>query len=75
MAKKLKPIPTFSSEAEERQFWETHGSSDYFDWDKAERVRFPNLKQSTKSISIRLPQSLLEKSRSRRTNGMCRISR
>ncbi|WP_322517828.1 BrnA antitoxin family protein [Rhodopseudomonas palustris] len=58
--KKLKPIPSFKSEAEERQFWETHDSSDYLDWSKAERVRFPNLKPSTTAISIRLPTELLE---------------
>jgi|UniRef100_Q07PZ8 predicted DNA binding CopG/RHH family protein len=58
--KKLKPIPAFKTEAEERQFWETHDSSDYLDWSTAERVRFPNLKPSTTAISIRLPTELLE---------------
>ena len=58
--KNLKPIPEFKSEAEEREFWETHDSTDYLDWSKAESVRFPNLKLSTQSISIRLPISLLE---------------
>jgi predicted DNA binding CopG/RHH family protein len=57
---KLKPVPAFKSEAEERQFWETHDSTDYIDWSKAERVRFPNLKPSTTAISIRLPSGLLE---------------
>ena len=56
----LKPIPTFKSEAEERTFWETHDSTDYVDWTKAVRVRFPNLKPSTTAISIRLPAALLE---------------
>lgn len=60
MKKKLKPIPRFKSEADERKFWETHDSTDYLDWSKAQRVRFPNLKPSTKSISLRLPISLLE---------------
>ena len=46
MSKKLKPIPTFASEEEERLFWETHDSFDYVDWDNAVRVRFPNLKFS-----------------------------
>ena len=45
--KKLKPIPVFKTEAEERKFWETHDSSEYVDWSKAERARFPNLKAST----------------------------
>lgn len=59
-AKKMKPVPKFKSEAEEREFWETHDSTEYLDWSKAERVRFPNLKLSTQSISLRLPISLLE---------------
>jgi predicted DNA binding CopG/RHH family protein len=60
MNKKLKSIPKFRSEAEERQFWETHDSSEYIDWSKAERVRFPNLKSSTTAISL-LPATLLER--------------
>ena len=60
MPKKLKPIPRFRTEAEERKFWETHDSTDYVDWSKAQRVRFPNLKPTTKAISLRLPLSLLE---------------
>ena len=58
--KELKSIPDFKSEAQEREFWKTHDSTDYLDWSKAERVRFPNLKLSTQAISIRLPVSLLE---------------
>jgi len=61
MKRKLKPIPRFRNEAEEREFWETHDSTDYLDWSKAQRVRFPNLKLSTTSISLRLPQGLLER--------------
>jgi predicted DNA binding CopG/RHH family protein len=61
MNRKLKPIPRFRSEAEEREFWETHDSTDYVDWSKAQRVRFPNLKLSTQSISLRLPLGLLER--------------
>lgn len=61
MAKKLKAIPRFRSEAEERRFWETHDSTAYLDWSKAQRVRFPNLKLSTTAISLRLPQDLLER--------------
>ena len=60
MAKKLKAVPNFKSEGEERKFWETHDTADYFDLSKAERVRFPNLKLSTTSISLRLPVSLLD---------------
>jgi hypothetical protein len=47
MSRKLKPIPRFQSEAEEREFWETHDSADYVDLSKAQRARFPNLKLST----------------------------
>jgi predicted DNA binding CopG/RHH family protein len=61
MSRKRKPIPDFKTEAEERAFWETHDSSDYVDWGKAERARFPNLKPSTKAISLRLPVDLLER--------------
>ena len=57
---KLKRMPPFKTEAEERKFWETHDSTDYVDWRRAERARFPNLKPSTTAISIRLPLGLLE---------------
>ena len=63
MAKALKPIPDFATEAEEREFWETHDSTEYLDWSKAVRVRFPNLKPSSSSISLRLPLPLLEQIR------------
>lgn len=58
---KLKKIPEFKSEAEERAFWQTHDSTDYVDWSKAKLARFPNLKPSTKTISLRLPESLLDR--------------
>ena len=61
MPKKFKPIPSFESEEEERRFWETHDSTEYIDWSKAEHVRFPNLKPSTTAISLRLPVPLLER--------------
>ncbi len=54
-----KPAPDFASETDERTFWETHDTSDHVDWTKAERVRFPNLRPSTRSISLHLPQGLL----------------
>ena len=60
MRKQLKSVPKFKSEAEERAFWETHDSSDHVDWMKAQRVVLPNLKPSTKTISLRLPQHLLD---------------
>jgi predicted DNA binding CopG/RHH family protein len=61
MSKKLKPVPAFSSEADERLFWETHDSTDYVDWSKAQRVRLPNLKPTSAAISLRLPVPLLER--------------
>lgn len=60
MPKKLKKVPKFTSEAQERAFWESHDTADYFDLSKAQRVRFPNLKPTTTAISLRLPVSLLE---------------
>lgn len=61
MNEQRKPIPEFQTEAEERQFWETHDSSEYLDWNKAEPAAFPHLKPSTKTISLRLPEILLER--------------
>jgi len=59
--KKLKPIPKFKNEAEEAEFWATHDSTDYFDISKAiVNPSFPNLKPSTKTITIRVSQSLLD---------------
>jgi predicted DNA binding CopG/RHH family protein len=60
MAENHKQIPSFKTEAEEREFWESNDSSNFVDWKQAERVRMPNLKPSTKAISLRLPVSLLE---------------
>lgn len=58
---KLKSIPKFKTEAAEKKFWETHDSTDYLDWSKAQFVTFPNLKPSTETISLRLPLSLLDR--------------
>ena len=60
MSKKPKSVPAFRSEKHERGFWETQDSVDYVDWVKAERARFPNLKPTTKAISLRLPVTLLD---------------
>ena len=54
-----KPLPAFASEAEEREFWETHDTSPYFDSKQARSAVFPNLKPSTETISLRLPAALL----------------
>ena len=60
MKKRQKQLPSFGSESEERKYWESHDSSDYVDWNAAERVRLPKLKPTTKAISLRLPIGLLE---------------
>jgi len=63
MSNDLKDIPTFKSEDEEREFWATHDSTEYVDWDKAEEVALPKLKPSTKTISLRLPELMLNELR------------
>lgn len=60
MNKPTKAIPEFDSEAQERVYWETHDTTEHLDWSKAKRVRMPNLKPTTKTISLRLPQHLLD---------------
>ena len=60
MHKPIKPTPKFASEAEERAFWESHDSSEYKDWSKARKASLPQLKPTTKTISLRLPQHLLD---------------
>ncbi|MFT7557690.1 MAG: putative DNA binding CopG/RHH family protein [Planctomycetota bacterium] len=62
--KKLKKLPQFKDEAQEQKFWESHDSSEYVDWARARKVVFPNLKPSTKTISLRLPESLLNRIKS-----------
>ena len=57
---KLKKVPKFKSEKEEFEFWSTHDSADYIDYSKTKRALFPNLKPSTRTISIRLPESLIQ---------------
>ncbi len=54
------PIPKFKTEAQERAYWETHDSTVHVDWTKAQKVKLPNLKPTTKTISLRLPQHLLD---------------
>lgn len=58
-----KPIHEFESEEEEQEFWATHDSADYLDWSQAERVVFPKLKPSTKTISLRMSESMLNELR------------
>lgn len=56
----MKELPEFKTEEEERQFWADHDSTEYVSWSEAKRGVFPNLKPSTKTISLRLPESMLE---------------
>ena len=54
-----KKTPKFKSSEEEASFWEDHDTTDYIDWSKAKRAHFTNLKPSTRTISLRLPEDLL----------------
>lgn len=56
----LTAIPKFASEKEERAYWESHDSTGHLDWSKAQKVTMPNLKPTTKTISLRLPQHMLD---------------
>ena len=60
MNKRLKVVPKFANEAAEREFWEKNDSTAYMNWKKAQVTVFPNLKPSTQTISLRLPQHLLD---------------
>jgi predicted DNA binding CopG/RHH family protein len=57
----IRKIPKFKGEDQERNFWASHDSTDYVDWRRAERVKLPNLRPTTRTISIRLPESMIEK--------------
>jgi predicted DNA binding CopG/RHH family protein len=63
--KKLKKIPTFKDINDEKEFWESEDSLDYLDWDRAVFAKMPNLKKSTKTISLRLPEDMLYKLKTR----------
>lgn len=60
MKKRLRSVPDFANENDERRFWEQYDSSDYLDWKQAQQVVMPNLKPTTKTISLRLPRHLLD---------------
>ncbi len=57
--KKLKQLPVFTSEEQEREFWAGHDSMDYIDWSKGGRTTFPNLKPTSRTISLRLPLTMI----------------
>ncbi|MDQ3801959.1 MAG: BrnA antitoxin family protein [Acidobacteriota bacterium] len=63
MPKKLKEIPIFKSEDEERVFWAKQDSTYYVDWDSAQSTVLPKLKPTTRTISLRISESMLEKIR------------
>jgi predicted DNA binding CopG/RHH family protein len=60
MTKPARSIPKFTTEAQEKAFWETHDTTEFVDWSQAKRVTLANLKPTTKTISLRLPQHLLD---------------
>jgi predicted DNA binding CopG/RHH family protein len=57
--RKLKPIPHFANDDEAAEFWDTHDTTEYIDWSRAQRAVFPNLKLTTQTISLRMPAGLL----------------
>ena len=57
---KKRVVPDFHSEEEERQFWADHDSTEFIDWKRAERRKLPNLKPTLRTISLRLPVSMIE---------------
>lgn len=61
MKKQKKTVPEFRSEQDEREFWATHDSSEYIDWKKAGTAIFPDLKPTMKTISLRLPEQMLNR--------------
>lgn len=61
MKKKLKKVPHFKTEDEERNFWKRVDSTEYVDYSKTENWSFPNLKLTTKPITLRLPETLIDR--------------
>jgi predicted DNA binding CopG/RHH family protein len=55
-----KKIPKFKNEDRERQFWSKHDSTDYIDWKKSKRVVLDKLQPSVRTISVRLPEMMVE---------------
>jgi len=58
--KQLKKLPKFKDEKEEVEFWATNDSTEYINYSKAKKAIFPNLKPTIRTISIRLPESMIE---------------
>jgi predicted DNA binding CopG/RHH family protein len=57
---KRKPVPEFRSDDSERKFRAEHDSTEFIDWQSAQRRKFPNLKPTLRTISLRLPVSMIE---------------
>jgi len=57
----MRKIPVSKTEAEERAFWQSHDSTEYVDWAQAKEMALPKLKPPTKTISLRLPETMIEK--------------
>ncbi len=58
---RVRKVPRFRTEDEERDFWASHDSAEFVDWRQAERVKLPNLRPTTRTISIRLPEAMIER--------------
>ncbi len=58
---RVRKVPRFRNEDEERDFWASHDSTEFVDWPQAERVKLPNLRPTTRTISIRLPEAMIER--------------
>lgn len=58
---RIRKIPKFENEDQERDFWASHDSVDFIDWRQAEQVKLPNLRPTTRTISIRLPEAMIER--------------
>jgi len=71
---KKKPVPKFRSEEEEREFWATNDSTEFIDWQSAKRTKFPNLKPTLRTISLRLPVSMIEDLKVLANSRMCLTS-
>ena len=59
--RRMRKIPKFRNEDQERDFWASHDSTEFVDWRQAERVKLPNLRPTTRTISIRLPELMIER--------------
>src|SRR5260370_26901229 len=59
LMKRRKKIPTFRDEDAEREFWSREDSTEYIDWSKAKKLVLPNLRPTLRTISLRLPESMI----------------